>query len=113
MVEYFQAYMSALEKLFLEQRWAIVHSHLNTLSVFPLKAAKNAGIPIRIAHSHSTAGKGEYKKNLLKYLLRTQANRYPTHRMACSQYAGEWLFGKDAKFDVIFNAILSVRPALT
>lgn len=100
-----RAYMSALEELFLEQRWTIVHSHLNTLSIFPLKAAKKAGIPIRIAHSHSTAGKGEYKKNLLKYILRTQANRYPTHRMACSQYAGEWLFGKDAKFDVIFNAI--------
>lgn len=52
------AYQRALTKLFCEQGWMIVHCHENALSVFPLRAAKNAGIPVRIAHSHSTAGKG-------------------------------------------------------
>ncbi|WP_241157072.1 glycosyltransferase family 1 protein [Adlercreutzia sp. ZJ304] len=98
-------YMRALECLFNKERWSIVHSHINGLSCFSLYAAKRTGVPIRIAHSHSTSGRGEYAKNLLKAILRTQANRYPTHRLACSIYAGEWLFGKNAEFEVLRNAI--------
>ena len=86
-------YMAELERLFREERWPIVHSHVNALSVFPLRAAKKAGVPVRIAHSHSTAGKGEPVKNAAKAVLKCFANVYPTHRMACSRYAGEWLFG--------------------
>ncbi len=99
------AYRKGIMRLFREHGWAIVHSHMNALSVFPLSAAKSVGVPVRIAHSHSTAGKGEYAKNAAKALLKTQANRYPTHRFACSRYAGEWLFGKGADFEVVYNAI--------
>ena len=67
---------------------------MNTLSVFTLYAAKKAGVPIRIAHNHSTAGKGEYKKNIMKYMLRPFAKMNATDYAACSRYAGEWLFGK-------------------
>lgn len=98
-------YSRALEGLFRREHWLIAHSHVNALSLFPLRAAKRAGVPVRIAHSHSTSGKGEHAKNLVKHLLRTQANRYPTHRFACSRYAGEWLFGRDAVFEVLYNAI--------
>lgn len=98
------AYIKALGDLFSRERWQVVHSHINALSVFPLGAAKRAGVPVRIAHSHSTSGKGEWAKNALKALLRTQANRYPTHRFACSEYAGTWLFGNGADFAVVRNA---------
>lgn len=99
------AYRRELLRLFKQEDWKIVHSHINALSVFPLSAAKKAGVPVRIAHSHSTAGKGEYAKNAIKSMLKTQANRYPTHRFACSKYAGKWLFGKNADFEVVYNAI--------
>lgn len=59
----------------------------------------------RIVHSHSTAGKGEYARNALKAVLKTQSTRYPTQRLACSRYAGEWLFGRGADFRVLHNAI--------
>ena len=98
-------YQKALQRLFREEHWKIVHSHINALSVFPLRAAKKAGVPVRIAHSHSTSGKGEYAKNAVKALLKTQANRYPTERFACSRFAGEWLFSKGADFEVVYNAI--------
>ncbi|MBS6158502.1 MAG: glycosyltransferase family 1 protein [Collinsella sp.] len=81
-------YQRELQRLFKQEGWKIVHSHINALSVFPLRAAKKAGVPVRIAHSHSTSGKGEYAKNALKAVLKTQSNRYPTHRFACSQFAG-------------------------
>ena len=98
-------YMRETERLFREESWPIVHSHVNALSVFPLRAAKRAGVPVRIAHSHSTAGKGETAKNAVKSVLKRFTNVYPTHRMACSRYAGEWLFGKGADFEVVYNAI--------
>ena len=98
-------YQEELMQLFEHEGWRIVHSHINALSVFPLRAAKKAGVPVRIAHSHSTSGKGEHVKNALKMVLKTQANRYPTNRFACSRYAGEWLFGKGADFEVVYNAI--------
>ena len=50
-------YLSTLVSLFKHKGWNIVHSHVNSLSVFPLYAAKRAGIPVRIAHSHTTSGK--------------------------------------------------------
>lgn len=85
--------------------WRIIHAHMNALNVFPLGEAAHAGVPVRISHSHSTAGKGEVVKNAAKAVLRTQANHYPTHRFACSRFAGEWLFGKGMPFEVVYNAI--------
>ncbi len=38
------------------------------LSVFPLRVAKKLGIGVRIAHSHSTTNKVEWKKNMVKNL---------------------------------------------
>lgn len=102
-------YERELEQLFCAERWPIVHSHINALSVFSLRAAKRAGVGVRIAHSHSSAGKGETAKNAAKIVLKRFSNVYPTHRMACSRYAGEWLFGKGAKFEVVYNAIDLLR----
>lgn len=97
------SYLHELNCLFQKEKWPIVHSHINTLSVFPLYAAARAGVPVRIAHSHATAGQGEPVRNMVKYLLRPFANLFPTHRLACSNYAGKWLFGT-ADFKVIVNA---------
>lgn len=94
-----------LVNLFQKGYWHIVHSHMNALSVFPLHAAMCAGIPVRIAHSHSTAGRGEPVKNVVKTVLRCLSNVYPTYRMACSRHAGEWLFGRRAEFELVPNAI--------
>lgn len=98
-------YRRELIRLMREQQWPIVHSNINTLSIFPLSAAKKVGVPVRIAHSHSTMGKGEFAKNAMKLVLRPFANVYPTVRFACGHYAGEWLFGKKHDFTVIPNAI--------
>lgn len=89
-------YMKTLIKLFKENHYAIVHAHINTLSVFPLMAAWIAKVPVRIAHSHSTAGKGEFKKNILKYSLRPFSKVFATDYYACSEFAGRWLFGDKA-----------------
>lgn len=102
-------YLYTLVRYFKSNQYQIVHANMNTLSVFPLFAAWIAGVPVRINHNHSTAGKGETKKNILKYLLRPFAKIFATDFCACSKYAGEWLFGKRAvakgKVTIFNNAI--------
>lgn len=89
-------YIGVLTRLFRENHYSIVHSHMNTLAVFSLFAAWAAGVPVRICHNHSTAGPGETAKNIMKYLLRPFAKVFATDYCACSRYAGEWLFGRRA-----------------
>lgn len=103
------AYHKKLVRLFSENKYCIVHSHINTLSVFPLFAAKRAGVPVRIAHVHSTAGKGELSRNIVKYALRPFSRLFPTHFLTNSDYAGRWLFGNrlynSGKVKLVKNAI--------
>ena len=94
--KHFPAYMRALDQAFRRNGYQIVHAHVNTLSVFPLMAARRCRIPVRIAHSHSMAAKGETKRNLAKYLLRPFSKVNATQLMACSEQAGAWLFGDKA-----------------
>ena len=102
-------YQKQLKEVLKAGNYKIVHSHINTLSVFPLYAAKKAGVPVRIAHSHSTTNKKEWKKNLLKLALRPFAKLYATNYFACTEHAGRWLFG-DKEFEkgnvyILNNAI--------
>ena len=102
-------YLKALEDLFRKNHYRIVHSNVNTLSVFPLYAAKKAGVPIRISHSHSTSNVREWKRNIIKNILRPFSKRYATDYFACSELAGRYLFGSKT-FDrgevkIIHNAI--------
>ncbi|GHU06803.1 hypothetical protein FACS189431_0310 [Alphaproteobacteria bacterium] len=104
-------YIKTLKKLLQDNKYRVVHSHINTLSVLPLYTAKKAGVPRRISHSHSTAGrgKGELLRNAIKYTLRPFSKRYATNYFACSEYAGKWLFGKNIinnpNFYLMKNAI--------
>lgn len=102
-------YLKALEELFRKNHYRIVHSNVNTLSVFPLYAAKKAGVPVRISHSHSTSNAREWKRNIIKNILRPFSKRYATDYFACSELAGRYLFGSKT-FDrgevkIIHNAI--------
>ena len=63
------SYLKELTQIFRENKYSIVHSHISTLSVFPLFCAKKSGVPVRIAHSHSTSNKREWKRNILKNIL--------------------------------------------
>ncbi len=86
-------YYKELKNIFKTGNYKIVHSHINTLSIFPLCAAKAAKVPIRIAHSHSTTNKKEWKRNLLKQILKHFSKVYATDYFCCSELAGRWLFG--------------------
>lgn len=91
-------YHKRLKQVLKDGNYKIVHSHINTLSVFSLYAAKCAKVPIRIAHSHSTTNKVEKKKNIIKVILRPFVKLFANEYMCCSELAGRWLFG-NKKYD--------------
>lgn len=74
--------------------YKIIHSHYRSCASIYFKIAKKFGLKT-IIHSHSTSnGKGisAFLKNMLQRPLRKQAD----YLFACSDLAGEWLFGKKA-----------------
>lgn len=91
-------YQKELIRIFKENKYKIVHSHINTLSLFPLRAAKKAKVPVRIAHSHSTTNKKEWKRSIIKNILRPFSKVFANKYMACTEHAGRWLFG-DKEYD--------------
>ena len=106
--QHLRSYQRDLTALFKKNKYLIVHSHINAISVFPLRIAKKCGIPIRLAHNHSTAAPGETSKNVLKSILRLFSKKYPTPYMAPTRDAGEWLFGSeiaDNELYILKNAV--------
>ena len=102
-------YEKQLKSIFKENNYDIVHAQKSTLNIFPLYAAKKAGIKVRISHSHSTSNKIEWKRNIIKNILRPFSKLYATDYFACSELAGRYLFGNktfdQGKVTIINNAI--------
>ena len=100
----YQAYFKYMENFFREHpEYKIVHSHIDAMSYLPLAAAKRAGVPVRIAHSHNTGIDPDYKY-LLKMYFRYRLPGVATDCLACGTEAGEFLF-RGKPFTVIPNAI--------
>ena len=94
-----------LTRFFREQNYDAVHSHMTTLSAFVLHAAKKAGVPVRICHSHSAANRYADHK-FVKDVLKRFAAKDATHLMACGGDAAKYLFGKDwRKAFIMKNAV--------
>ena len=88
-------YHRDVKAICLKNRYPIVHSYLNTLNVFPLFAAKCAGVPVRISENLSMAHKGEWK-TIIKEMLRPLGKCFATNLMCCGEDCGRWLFGNRA-----------------
>ena len=79
----------------------VVHVHANSAtSVIELMAAKMAGVPKRIHHNHTS----KTQHPLLNKILYPFFKHSYTDAVACSDAAGEWLFGK-GNYIVLPNAI--------
>lgn len=91
-------------KIFLRNHseYQIIHSHINENNAMVLSAAKDLGLTVRIAHSHASATTSKYK--FLRELLIKRLSKFTTHRIACSEAAGKWLF-TDNSFMVMNNSI--------
>lgn len=109
----FPNYFEQIDKFFAAHHdYDVVHMHSSSKNYYILKAAKKYGIPVRVAHAHST---GFMSHNpvpiLVGNLMKCYLKHCVTHCCGCSQMACEWLFGKGSvergSAIVIPNAIYS------
>lgn len=85
-------YKKALVEFFTAHpEYRVVHCHLDCMSALPLAAAKQCGVPVRIAHAHNSNQDKDWKYPLKRLFMR-KIPAVATHFFACSQEAGEWMF---------------------
>lgn len=82
-----------LKKILTEEKYDIVHSHLNALSVFPLGVAKKCGYKIRVASSHTCTNRKDGLKHFVKVFLAKFSTKNANKYQAISYDAGKYLFG--------------------
>lgn len=97
-------YFKFMREFFEEhQEYDIVHSHIDSMSYFPLKAAKDSGIRIRIGHSHNTKLDRDIKMPIKYWALKNMPKVANTH-FACGEEAGRFMYPQ-SNFEIIHNAI--------
>lgn len=86
-----------LYDIFQKEKYDIVHAYNSTMNLFPMYAAKKAGVKVRISESLSMAAKGEFK-TYIKYFLKPFSTLYANYYMSCGVDCGIFQFGQK-KFD--------------
>lgn len=84
--------------------FAAVHAHILENCGFVLQAAYEAGIPIRVAHSHLAAPVLDIKLPFRKYGKYVLRKAHATKNFACGIEAGRYLYDSN-DFTVLPNAI--------
>lgn len=100
----YRKYFKKLDEFFkCHPEYKVVHSHINENSGFVLKYAKKYGIECRIAHSHQSDLKIDYKYPFRLYgrAHLKNANKF----FACGDRAGKWLFGNKKDITILNNAV--------
>ncbi|MCE9654416.1 glycosyltransferase family 1 protein [Clostridium celatum] len=96
-----------LYKIIKEGRYDIVHAHTLFNCGIAMIAAKLAGTKIRISHSHTNLDMGNsIIKKIYFTIMRILIILFSTNYIACSNSAGEYLFGKN----IIKNNKYKVLP---
>lgn len=87
--------------------WSIVQSHMLFSIGLNLLAARLAGVPVRIAHSHSTsdANSSSAVGRMYQRAMRWLMSWVPTRYVACGTAAAEYLFPGQPNVEIIPNAV--------
>lgn len=93
--------------LFENNHFDAVHAHNIHHNGLILLAAKNAGVPIRISHSHQAFDErnDSFARKLFSNSLKWLNNHVATRKVACSDLAAEFLYGKNRPYEFLPNAI--------
>lgn len=94
-------YRKALAAYLRDEAIDLVHVHgSSALMAVELQTARQAGVEVRVAHSHNIT----CDHQILHRVLNPTFQRSYTHALACSEPAGEWLFGRH-DFSVLYNGV--------
>lgn len=100
-------YYASLKRIMDKNHYDAVHIHGNSHTVvIELLAAYSAKCKVRIVHAHATSSNFPLLHRILSPLFNSLCN----HRLACSEKAGNWMFGS-REFVVIRNGVDTERYA--
>ena len=107
--ESYPKFMRSMRKLLKEHRYDVVHAHNMFNCGLTMLAAKLAGVPIRVTHSHSALNDGGgMVKKAYEAVMRTLILTCSTDLVGCGVKAGQRLFGEKAfakRGQLILNGI--------
>jgi glycosyltransferase involved in cell wall biosynthesis len=90
------------------ERYNVIHSHVHYFSGLVCFIAFLAGVPLRISHSHLDTSQEDRKAPLIRklYLILQGVlmNLFSNKKLACSEVAGNALFGKK-KFEIVYCGV--------
>lgn len=92
----------------------VVHSNMDMLNGINMLIARLLKIHVRISHAHrSGSEKSTTVKELVKKayqsLMKCMMKSLSTHRIGCSEVAGDYFFGKD-NYEILINGIVLPHP---
>lgn len=92
----------------LNNNYDIIHFHKNSAAnIIPIYLAKHhISHPKIIVHSHNSApSHNNIFTSSMHKLNRKYINKIADEKVACSELAGKWMYGKKSKFTIINNGI--------
>ena len=92
--------------LYKSNKYDAVHAHNIHHNGIILYTAKKAGIPIRISHSHQSFDERNesFARRAFAHILKSLNNIVATRKVACSDLAGNFLYG-NSDFEFLPNAV--------
>lgn len=109
-IRYYFEYRRKLENFFKEHlEYQIVHGHMPNAAAFYLYAAKKAGVPIRILHSHNSQGADLQWKRIRNWLLSKVGIWCANQYMACGEKAAHYLYGKNCSQVYLLNNVVDAE----
>lgn len=105
-------YGPALRKILKDGQYDAVHAHVDHYGGFIMRVARNAGVKVRIAHSHSDTSRKQSQANLWRQFYLKSTKRWirtsATQGLAVSDLAGRSLFptwGNDQRWNTLYCGI--------
>lgn len=94
--ENFKEHTEQVKKLLEENHYDIVHDHSGYKAWCNLKVAKKSGVPVRIAHSHTSYTYESILQKALRKISTLITKIYATELFACGNNASKWMWGKQS-----------------
>jgi glycosyltransferase involved in cell wall biosynthesis len=109
------AFRNRFRRILRDGGYDVVHSHVHFFSGAILCWAHAEGVPVRIAHSHTTQDDkpDTLARGCYRGLMKSWIGRYATHGLAASRLATVQLFGEDWSRDKRFHVVhcgINLRP---
>ena len=93
-------YIYKLKKVLQINQYDVIHVNGNSAMLFELGIAKKIGVPVRIAHCHTSKTSHPFINNILI----DEFKKNYTKAVSVSSTAGDWLYGKN-NYTILNNAI--------